>query len=141
MTSSLPLRANAGALMRKNVCGSYGVPVRLQELTLATSTRGKEVLTTTGAFKNILPEIHAGPTHYKRALKSLANVKIDESMRNVRNKQRKYCAQTLDAVMKGLTIPITKTLDAYKFIFTRVHPYEVLFQRIRCVHPYLKKLS
>jgi hypothetical protein len=90
----------------------------------ASMSASEGTMTKTGAFKNILTEIHAGPTLYKLALKSLSHVKADETIKNVRNKHRKLSAQSLDAVMKGLTVPITRTLESYDIIFRRIHPYE-----------------
>ena len=78
----------------------------------------------TGAFKRRLPDVFEGPTHYRRALKSLKGLKPDSSIKNVRNQQRKLCAQTLDRLGQGLTIPITEALVAYKAVFRDMHPFE-----------------
>ena len=57
----------------------------------------------TGAFKKHLPDVFAPKTHYKRALRSLSEVKPDMTVKNLRNQNRKLTAQSLDAIMKGLT--------------------------------------
>ena len=57
----------------------------------------------TGAFKKYLPDVFAPKTHYKRALRTLGEVKADYTVKNLRNQNRKLTAQSLDAIMKGLT--------------------------------------
>lgn len=49
---------------------------------------------------------------------------VDHSIKNTRNRQRKFSAQTLDALMKGLTKPITFILNSYKNTLRALHPYE-----------------
>eukprot|EP00596_Hydrurales_sp_CCMP1899_P005323 CAMPEP_0119043496 /NCGR_PEP_ID=MMETSP1177-20130426/22762_1 /TAXON_ID=2985 /ORGANISM="Ochromonas sp, Strain CCMP1899" /LENGTH=421 /DNA_ID=CAMNT_0007011733 /DNA_START=130 /DNA_END=1395 /DNA_ORIENTATION=- len=79
---------------------------------------------TTGAFKTELPDTFASQTHYKRALKGLSQVKADYSVKNLRNQERKLTAQSMDALMKGLTKPISEILNAYKTTFRNLHPFE-----------------
>lgn len=56
----------------------------------------------TGAFHALLPEAFPGPTHFRRALRSLAaEVRPDELELNVRARYRKHAAKSLDALMKG----------------------------------------
>jgi hypothetical protein len=80
---------------------------------------------TTGAFKTELPDTFPSQTHYKRALKGLSQVKADYSVKNLRNQERKLTAQSMDALMKGLTKPISEILTAYKTTFRNLHPFEV----------------
>ena len=80
---------------------------------------------TTGAFKRNLPDIHPAPIHFKRALRGLKKVKYDITIKNVRNMNRKFAAETMDCIMKELTVPITKTLDIYRKTFNELHPFEV----------------
>lgn len=51
-------------------------------------------------------------------------IKPDANIKNLRNQQRKFAAQTMDALMKGLTVPISNILDSYKKTFRELHPYE-----------------
>lgn len=78
----------------------------------------------TGAFKRCLPDIFPAETHFKRALRTLKDVRKDTSIKNLRNQQRKLAAQTFDKLMKSLTVPITVILNAYKKTLRELHPYE-----------------
>jgi nucleolar GTP-binding protein len=97
----------------------------------------------TGAFKLKLPDIFVPATHYKRALKNLKDVVLDPKIQNARNQNRKFTAQTFDALMKGLTIPLTKVLLAYKKTFKELHPFEAtvaeltIAARIKLGHPHV----
>lgn len=97
----------------------------------------------TGAFKTKLPDVFVPATHYKRALRNLKEVVLDPKITNARNQNRKFTAQTFDALMKGLTIPLTKVLLAYKKTFKELHPFEstvaelTIAARIKLGHPHL----
>ena len=82
---------------------------------------------TTGAFKTNLPDTFPSQTHYKRALRALKLIKADYSVKNIRNQERKLTAQSMDALMKGLTVPISEILNAYSTTFRNLHPFEVCF--------------
>ena len=81
---------------------------------------------TTGAFKTNLPDTFPSQTHYKRALRALKLIKADYSVKNIRNQERKLTAQSMDALMKGLTVPISEILNAYTTTFRNLHPFEVI---------------
>jgi hypothetical protein len=85
-----------------------------------------------GSFFRSLPNVYPGPIHYKRASKSLKSIKLDPKIKNIRNANRKLAAQSLDSLMKSLTIPITQLLNAYKTNIRKLHPYEV--NTITCNH-------
>jgi len=80
---------------------------------------------TTGAFKRSLPEVFHSSTHFKRALKGIRKIKYDSNIKNVRNMNRKYAAESLDALMKELTIPITRALKIFAQTVVSLHPFEV----------------
>ena len=80
---------------------------------------------TTGAFKTNLPDTFPSQTHYKRALRALKLIKADYSVKNIRNQERKLTAQSMDALMKGLTVPISEIINAYSTTFRNLHPFEV----------------
>ena len=92
---------------------------------------------TTGAFKTNLPDSFPSQTHYKRALRALKLIKADYSVKNIRNQERKLTAQSMDALMKGLTVPISEILTAYSTTFRNLHPFEVCLMMIKCVNLYL----
>ena len=79
----------------------------------------------TGAFISQLPEIYPGDIYFKKALKKAREIKLDTSIKNLRNANRKLGAQFLDGLMKGLTVPITNVLHLYNKELKHIHPYEV----------------
>ena len=80
---------------------------------------------TTGAFKKELPDVYVAPTHFKRAQRGLKELKgPDMLIKNQRERQRRYCASTMDLLMKGCTIPITNILKSYKRTLRYLHPFE-----------------
>lgn len=79
----------------------------------------------TGDFFQQLPEIYPSDFYFKKALKQARTIKIDSSIKNVRNANRKHAAQVMDGLMKALTVPITNVLNIYKKDIKRLHPYEV----------------
>lgn len=79
----------------------------------------------TGTYIRQWPDIYRAPTHFKRAQRALKQVTIDNSITNARNKERKYAAQQLDALMKALTVPITQLITLYQYGFRTLHPFEV----------------
>ena len=78
----------------------------------------------TGAFKARLPDVFVSKTHFKRACRKLKGISADKTIKNYRNQKRKHAAQSLDAVMKGLTVPITEILNSYKQTLRSLHPFE-----------------
>jgi len=78
----------------------------------------------TGAFKARLPDVFVSKTHFKRAMRKLKGIRSDTSIKNYRNQKRKFAAQSLDALMKGLTVPITDILKSYKSTMGSLHPFE-----------------
>ena len=79
----------------------------------------------TGGFRRSkIPNVYPGTTHFKRALKSLKLVRPDGTIKNQRNRYRKHAAESLDTIMKGLTMPITAILDSYMVMLQSLHPYE-----------------
>ena len=88
---------------------------------------------TTGWFKKQLIDVYPAQTHYKRALRGLKNVKPDASIKNIRNQSRKLAAQTLDELMKQLTVPISETLSIYKSLFRQLHPFEATVAELTVV--------
>jgi len=100
----------------------------------------------TGAFKKQLPDVYPPSTHFRRALRGLKEIKADHSIKNLRNQNRKLTAQTMDMLMKCLTIPITETLSAYQKTFRNLHPFEatvadlVVISRVKVGHRDLNSL-
>jgi hypothetical protein len=80
----------------------------------------------TGIFIHQLPEIYPSDVYFKKAIKKAREVKIDPTIKNLRNANRKHCAIVLDTLMKALTVPITNVLNIYKKQMKSLHPYEVL---------------
>jgi len=101
---------------------------------------------TTGSFKKNLPEVYIPETHYRRGLRNLKKVQADKSIKNARNQNRKYAATAIDALMQGLTIPITKSINAYKETYQQLHPFEAtvaeltIASRVKVGQPHLKDI-
>lgn len=92
---------------------------------MSTKIEIDELVHDTGAFKSRLPNINLPLKHYTRAQKlAWKEVKLDYTIKNVRNSNRKFAAQSLDSLMKGLTVPITAILNSYKQTLRTLHPYE-----------------
>lgn len=85
----------------------------------------------TGVFKT-LPTVYDGPTHFKRAMRAAKLIKADMSIANLRKRNRKLAAETIDAVMKALTKPITNILNTYITLLHDLHPYEVFNKYLIC---------
>jgi len=81
----------------------------------------------TGTFFKTLPNVYPAAIHFNRAVKSIKTVKHDPNIKNARNLNRKFAAQSLDALMKSLTIPISQLLFAYQNKIKELHPYEVYY--------------
>lgn len=79
----------------------------------------------TGTFMKQLPEIYAADIYFKRAMKTTRDIKLDPEIKNIRNAHRKQAAMVMDALMKGLTVPLTQVIDTYKKGLKSMHPYEV----------------
>lgn len=108
--------------------------------------KGAENLRKTGAFKTELPDVFIASTHFRRAQRGLKEVKIDNTIKNQRDRNRRFSAQTMDAIMKGLSKPITQSLNSYKNVFRTLHPFEatvadlVVRSRVKKGHPPLDEL-
>lgn len=92
----------------------------------------------TGAFKTLLPDVFVGPTHYTRALRQLNAVTPDQAINNLRDRNRKFAAQSIDTLMKGLTIPLTEILYAYRITLSSLHPYEATVANLTVVSRFKK---
>jgi hypothetical protein len=79
----------------------------------------------TGGFFQQLPEIYPSDVYFKKAWKQTRELKVDKSIKNVRNANRKHAAQVMDSLMKALTAPITNVLKIYNKDIKALHPYEV----------------
>jgi hypothetical protein len=80
----------------------------------------------TGAFIKSWPNIYDAAHHYQRAHKiTLAGIRLDPTIKNGRNQQRKFSAQFIDSLMQELTKPITEYMKLYTKGFRELHPFEV----------------
>jgi nucleolar GTP-binding protein len=87
--------------------------------------RVSDSLDKTGAFKTELPDVFVSSTHFRRAQRGLKEMKgPDMGIKNQRERHRRYSATTLDALMKGLTMPITAILKSYERTLRNLHPFE-----------------
>eukprot|EP00979_Chaetoceros_neogracilis_P015313 scaffold5678_cov267-Chaetoceros_neogracile.AAC.4 len=51
-------------------------------------------------------------------------VKADSNIKNARNRARKHGAETMDAITKGLCVPLRDVVKGYKYELRRLHPFE-----------------
>lgn len=107
--------------------------IPLQPLSTSPSSGGPSLgasptqsIQKTGGFFQQLPEIYPSDVYFKKALKKTREIKIDGTIKNIRNANRKHAAQVMDGLMKALTVPITKVLGIYKKDVRSLHPYEVI---------------
>lgn len=78
----------------------------------------------TGAFRKRFPHLNSPEIHFKKAEIAMKKIKVDNTIKNVRNARRKHAAQSLDALMKALTVPISRSIDAYRKTIFDLHPFE-----------------
>lgn len=155
----LKLLLNIGLIMTTQVIQSFiytGKTISIQKFrTISMNTIQKStnkfntninpiIIKKTGSFISQLPEVYPGPVHYKRAVRKIREIKIDDSIKNLRNANRKLGAEVLDNLMKYLTIPITNTLKVYKTQLKKLHPFEstvvdlTIVSRIKAGNPDLQ---
>jgi hypothetical protein len=77
-----------------------------------------------GSFVAQFPDIYPALQHLKNASRVLPLVKVDLHIKNIRNAQRKHSAQSIDTLMKALTVPITKIISSYERGIKHLHPFE-----------------
>lgn len=102
---------------------------KLQKLYVTTISDDESSVANTGAFKFALPARILKPEiHFEKALKNtLHTIRIDNTIKNARQAQRKHTAQSFDQLMKYLNNPITEILEKYHPTFIlrqKLHPYE-----------------
>jgi hypothetical protein len=77
-----------------------------------------------GSFIRNLPQVHPADVHYNKAVKVLKRVKLDSNIKNLKNAHCKLAAQSMDELMKSLTVPLTQLLAVHRQA-NKQHPYEV----------------
>ena len=107
------------------IFGRYSVAKTFRVFSNVKSAAPSTEIKKTGAFISQLPEIYPADVYFKKALKKTREIKIDSTMKNIRNANRKHAAQVMDGLMKALTMPITNLLGIYKKQMKELHPYEV----------------
>lgn len=91
---------------------------------LLTTPSSHNELQKTGTFRTNIPDVFPPSTHYRRALKTLHAVKVDEKIKNIASRKRKYIYQVIIKLMTGLTAPLTEILKSFQRCMTHLHPYE-----------------
>jgi nucleolar GTP-binding protein len=77
----------------------------------------------TGGLRS-LPVVRAPNEMLSRAKKVIYHVKPDKEIKNVRLRARKHGAETLNALMQALCVPLRDTITGYKRVWTQLHPFE-----------------
>jgi len=78
----------------------------------------------TGGLRR-LPVVKS-PTEIINRTRKMAyqQVREDANEKNARTRARKYGAETMDAVTKGLCVPLRDVVNGYKYELKRLHPFE-----------------
>jgi hypothetical protein len=76
-------------------------PIMARRIPAVAKTNAQLISRQTGAFKSLLPDVFLGVSHFKRAQKQLGTVVPDQKIANLRDRQRKFAAESLDQLMKG----------------------------------------
>jgi nucleolar GTP-binding protein len=77
----------------------------------------------TGGLRR-LPMLRAPSELLSSARKALYRIKPDSDIKNVRLRSRKHGAETVNALIQALCIPIRDTVDGYRREWRRLHPFE-----------------
>ena len=105
------------------------VPVRSSIVLLGRlrwNTSGAQSTRKTGVvFRTQLPALQQLDTYYSVASRVLLTIEKDQNIKNLRRRNRKYAAQSLDALMKSLIKSLTEVLVQYPKVFRNLHPFEV----------------
>lgn len=59
-----------------------------------------------------------------RAMKVAGWTKVDEKVKNIRNRARKHGTETINTLMQQLCIPLRDIVDGYRRELRRLHPFE-----------------
>ena len=71
-----------------------------------------------------LPKVFPSKEIVNRAMKDLRKVERDDSVKNIRNRVKKYASQRIDTQIKSLCIPCRDMIKGYKSTLRRLHPFE-----------------
>lgn len=77
----------------------------------------------TGGLRR-LPVVKPPTELINKTRKIAKQVKADSNVKNARNRARKHGAETMDAITKGLCIPLRDVVKGYKYELRRLHPFE-----------------
>lgn len=77
----------------------------------------------TGGLRR-LPVVKAPSELMSRAQKTARMVRADANVKNVRNRARKHGAETINALVQALCVPLRDCVDGYKAEWRRLHPFE-----------------
>lgn len=91
--------------------------------TTTTRATGAKPASNTGGLRR-LPVVKSPEELINKAKRVALSVKADKDVKNVRNRARKHGAETLNAYMQALCIPLRDTVKGYKSEWRRLHPFE-----------------
>jgi nucleolar GTP-binding protein len=83
----------------------------------------KNVTINTGGLRR-LPVVKSPMELINKTRKIAFQVKADSNIKNARNRARKHGAETMDAITKGLCVPLRDVVKGYKYELRRLHPFE-----------------
>lgn len=68
------------------------------------------------SFIKLIPEVHVPKEHYRKSSLILKSIKPNAKILNIRNRQQNHIVISIDALIKSLTMPITRIINSYKLI-------------------------
>mmetsp|Transcript_5750 Transcript_5750/g.11849 ORF Transcript_5750/g.11849 Transcript_5750/m.11849 type:complete len:563 (+) Transcript_5750:102-1790(+) len=77
----------------------------------------------TGGLRR-LPVVKGPKELSDRAKKVAGWTKVDEKVKNIRNRARKHGTETINSLMQQLCIPLRDIVDGYRRELRRLHPFE-----------------
>mmetsp|Transcript_28812 Transcript_28812/g.78058 ORF Transcript_28812/g.78058 Transcript_28812/m.78058 type:complete len:594 (+) Transcript_28812:333-2114(+) len=83
----------------------------------------KNVRQNTGGLRR-LPVVKGPKEMSDRAKKVAGWTKVDESVKNIRNRARKHGSETINTLMQQLCIPLRDIVNGYRRELKRLHPFE-----------------
>lgn len=102
---------------------SYRRQLTLKQSSTQTPTKKKKDVDITNSLKN-LPKVYPSKEIVFKAAKETRKVEKDTSVKNIRNRVKKYSSQKIDTQIKSLCLPCRDIIRGYKSILHRLHPFE-----------------
>ena len=112
-----PIKGGAAAVNKANAAAKASTSKPQKK------NNAKNADSNTGGLRR-LPVVKS-PTELINKTRKLAfQVRADPNEKNARTRARKHGAETMDAITKGLCVPLRDVCNGYKYELKRLHPFE-----------------